>query len=509
MEPKKEMDENGDQQMDEVVISEAEPQAELSPESTSPPTPTAAVVKSGQLEAWILKLVKQLHSTTCRINTPKTTSNTQIVEPSSEENGEEGGRKARKKLGQHANNNNNVTAQPDPNQLTTTSGKSLKRGWSRRMISTIKSDRGGRRGRWWRQLYIWQPDSLHHNDHLYPVPFLYSQQYPHFQLYLHLYGRDRPDNYTTLTEAELQASGYRPDLDYSSTQRSALFMAVAVGALLAVFPLTIALNKFGSRLVFGILGYISACSTYLIPISANIGFPCILLMRVIQGVGFSACLPVMGSITSHWSTLKQNGIFIAILSSFLQIAPIFTMPISGELCTSSLGWPAVYYLHGTVCVFLFTLFILYHRNTPNKHPLIQRTELTKMMFGKVPSTVDLEGRGSLKSSFRQFHGHTIVSTIHAYLYQQGALFAYRADWYGSAISPVIMFFIKLLAGQSSDRITFISDQVKLRIYNTLSMGLMGFFFIVLGMLDPVNQKSLCLVVLITSTCILASILVVF
>lgn len=77
----------------------------------------------------------------------------------------------------------------------------------------------------------------------------------------------------------------------------------------------------------------------------------------------------------------------------------------------------------------------------------------------------------------------------------------------SAISPIIMFFIKLIAGQSSDRIKFagnkaqplfinfrfIPDVWKLRIYNTLSCGLMGVFFIVLAMLDPVDQPSLCLV----------------
>jgi hypothetical protein len=50
-------------------------------------------------------------------------------------------------------------------------------------------------------------------------------------------------------------------------------MAVAVGSLLAVFPMTLALNKFGSRMVFGILGFVSAISTLLIPVSADIGFP--------------------------------------------------------------------------------------------------------------------------------------------------------------------------------------------------------------------------------------------
>uniref|UniRef100_A0A915CW51 Major facilitator superfamily (MFS) profile domain-containing protein n=1 Tax=Ditylenchus dipsaci TaxID=166011 RepID=A0A915CW51_9BILA len=510
MEPKKEMDENGDQQMDEVVISEAEPQAELSPESTSPPTPTAAVVKSGQLEGMDPETGNYIRPPAG--STPqKPLQIPKIVEPSSEENGEEGGRKARKKLGQHANNNNNVTAQPDPNQLTTTSGKSLKEGWwSRRMISTISNksrteeeeeEDGG-------------DNCIFGNQIRFTIMIISTlclssilSNILTFNFTFICMAGDRPDNYTTLTEAELQASGYRPDLDYSSTQRSALFMAVAVGALLAVFPLTIALNKFGSRLVFGILGYISACSTYLIPISANIGFPCILLMRVIQGVGFSACLPVMGSITSHWSTLKQNGIFIAILSSFLQIAPIFTMPISGELCTSSLGWPAVYYLHGTVCVFLFTLFILYHRNTPNKHPLIQRTELTKMMFGK----------GSIYSGpGRQRKSKKVPYSA---MYRDPAIWAILVAAFGNFmgtqlslqfmptyINKVLFLPIEQTVWPQlylrSDRITFISDQVKLRIYNTLSMGLMGFFFIVLGMLDPVNQKSLCLVVLITSTCIL-------
>jgi len=34
------------------------------------------------------------------------------------------------------------------------------------------------------------------------------------------------------------------------------------------------------------------------------------------------------------------------------------MPLAGELCTSSVGWPAVYYLHGLVSILLFTLFML-------------------------------------------------------------------------------------------------------------------------------------------------------
>uniref|UniRef100_A0AC35TTV4 MFS domain-containing protein n=1 Tax=Rhabditophanes sp. KR3021 TaxID=114890 RepID=A0AC35TTV4_9BILA len=330
---------------------------------------------------------------------------------------------------------------------------------------------------------------------------------------------NKPENFTSDMDPS-QYKGYSPHLDYNSTQRSMLFMAVAVGALIAVFPMTILLNKFGSRIVFSVLGVISALSTFLIPVSANTGFYFILIMRVIQGMGFSACLPVMGSITSHWSTLKQNGIFIAILSSFLQIAPIFTMPVAGELCTSSWGWSSVYYVHGAVSIVLFTAFFCYHKDSPNKHPLVKRTELVKMMFGKGsiysgPGQQRVSKKVPVVSMYKdpaiwailvaaygnfmgtqlslQFMPTYINSVLHIPIEQTGIY---------SAISPVIMFFIKIVAGQSSDKITFISDGAKLRVYNTISMGGMGLLFISLAFMDPRENKTMCLVTLISSTCIL-------
>nr|CAD2150104.1 unnamed protein product [Meloidogyne enterolobii] len=329
----------------------------------------------------------------------------------------------------------------------------------------------------------------------------------------------RPDNFSQIN---ISSTNYDEDLDYSSAERTALFMAVAVGALLAVFPLTILLGKFGSRIVFGCLGYMSALSTLLIPIAAVNGFPYILAMRIVQGAAFSACLPVMGSITSHWSTLKQNGIFIAILSSFLQIAPLFTMPLAGELCTSSVGWPAVYYLHGLVSILLFTLFMLYHRNYPHDHPMVSRTELVKVMFNKGGSIYSGPGKQHKKSpkvpykamysdmaiwailvaSFGNFMGTQLSLQFMPTYINKVLELPISQTGMASAVSPAIMFFIKLVAGQSSDKIKFISDAAKLRLYNTLSLSAMGVLFCILAVLDPRENPSICLIVLIASTCIL-------
>lgn len=75
---------------------------------------------------------------------------------------------------------------------------------------------------------------------------------------------EKPENFSNMTgenskkfqyfinfldPSEWLELGYNPQLDYSSAERSALFMAVAIGSLLAVFPLTILLNNLGSRSV--------------------------------------------------------------------------------------------------------------------------------------------------------------------------------------------------------------------------------------------------------------------
>lgn len=65
---------------------------------------------------------------------------------------------------------------------------------------------------------------------------------------------------------------------------------------------------------------------------------------MIQGVGFAACLPVVGAVTSAWARIAENGLFNGALTSFIQIAPLITNPLAGVLCSSFGGWELVYYV---------------------------------------------------------------------------------------------------------------------------------------------------------------------
>jgi MFS family permease len=75
---------------------------------------------------------------------------------------------------------------------------------------------------------------------------------------------------------------------------------------------------------------LSAISTAFNPMAADFGVFYFIITRIGQGIPLAFCLPVIGSVTAAWSTVKYNGIFVAIANGFVQLAPVFTMPMAGR-----------------------------------------------------------------------------------------------------------------------------------------------------------------------------------
>ncbi|CAJ0603689.1 unnamed protein product, partial [Cylicocyclus nassatus] len=117
---------------------------------------------------------------------------------------------------------------------------------------------------------------------------------------------------------------------YSNDERTWLFSAVAVGALVSVVPISQAIASYGARQVFFAPGILSAISTAFIPMAAHHSLNAFLFLRVVQGMSFAACMPTVGSVTAAWASLKQNGLFICCLTTFGQISLIYAMPVSGQ-----------------------------------------------------------------------------------------------------------------------------------------------------------------------------------
>uniref|UniRef100_A0A1I8AJD3 MFS domain-containing protein n=1 Tax=Steinernema glaseri TaxID=37863 RepID=A0A1I8AJD3_9BILA len=75
----------------------------------------------------------------------------------------------------------------------------------------------------------------------------------------------------------------------------------------------------------------TSVSTALIPIAASFGFPELMIARLVQGLALTVLFPTIGAITSQWATEHEHGLFIAVLTGYIQVSSIFSTPVSASV----------------------------------------------------------------------------------------------------------------------------------------------------------------------------------
>uniref|UniRef100_A0A1I8AB15 MFS domain-containing protein n=1 Tax=Steinernema glaseri TaxID=37863 RepID=A0A1I8AB15_9BILA len=141
--------------------------------------------------------------------------------------------------------------------------------------------------------------------------------------------------------------------------------------------------------------------------------------------------------------------FIALMSCHLQFGPMFTMPVSGALCVSALGWPAIYYLHGAVTIAATILFYIIYRDSPRMHKYLARN-----------------------------YAGFIVLVLKYEVEQTG---------FATAVPYVAATLVKVVAGPFSDHATCISEKSRMIIFTIISQGCMALCFVFLAVI-PVEMS---------------------
>uniref|UniRef100_A0AC35GJI2 Major facilitator superfamily (MFS) profile domain-containing protein n=1 Tax=Panagrolaimus sp. PS1159 TaxID=55785 RepID=A0AC35GJI2_9BILA len=194
---------------------------------------------------------------------------------------------------------------------------------------------------------------------------------------------------TNTAEEDINTS---PKLEYyyNQNQKSSLMWASAIGSMIATFPFNYLYTKFGAKYVFFAAGIISTIATAFIPIAAEAGIIWFLILRFFQGISYGADFAAIGILCSRWASLKQNGVFISILTTFTHIASTITNPVSGILCESRFGWPSVYYSHAAVSLIMFILWLIFYCDDPAKHKSVSAIELEKIHRNKTETHKNME-----------------------------------------------------------------------------------------------------------------------
>ncbi|KAI6235251.1 hypothetical protein M3Y95_00031600 [Aphelenchoides besseyi] len=296
----------------------------------------------------------------------------------------------------------------------------------------------------------------------------------------------------------------REATQFTAKERSILTSAVAASALVANFVVVALVNRFGIRTIFATCGLISAIATLFLPTAIYSGFYYTLAARCFQGIAFASNFPAIGAFTMKYSYFKQSGLFVSVLVAYVQLSPALTMPISGQLCESSMKWPSVFYAHGGTGLLLFALFALFYRNSPNKHPYVGNVELNKIAIGKstlskkeqrnIPYGAILKTVSVWAIWIAAIGNFTTVNMLFLYspTYMNRVLhFPVHSSGISSALAPLAQFCLKLFAGWTSDKVQFLGETNKLRAYNSVAFFGSAICMVVLAFF-PTTLPYVCL-----------------
>ncbi|VDK84477.1 unnamed protein product [Litomosoides sigmodontis] len=191
------------------------------------------------------------------------------------------------------------------------------------------------------------------------------------------------------------------------------------------------------------------------------------------------------------------------------------MPMSGLLCSTSQGWPSVFYVHAVITLICLVLWCILYRDQPGDARWISVYELTLINDGKTDKkTKESDEKLPIRMIFQALPVWAIwiAALGNMYSIQMVVVFAptYISQVLGlpivsvgltAALPTLLQFVVKMFAGTASDKITSLTETTKVRLFNTIAFLGMGIFLIALAY-TPADRTTVALIFLISSTTIL-------
>ncbi|PAV77276.1 hypothetical protein WR25_22898 isoform B [Diploscapter pachys] len=286
---------------------------------------------------------------------------------------------------------------------------------------------------------------------------------------------------------------------FTRSDKTLIYSAVAIGSLLAVVPISLLISKSGCRKVFFACGLLSAIATCGIPFVAADNLMLFLVMRFLQGAAFASCMPTAGAATASWAPIIQHGFFISTFTTFPILGSVIAMPVAGILCTSPLGWKAVYFLLTGFTLFVFGVWVVLFRDYPENHKLVNKSELLRISHGKnlsdcsksdekdpVPYGKIVLTPSILGVCIGAIGDFLSIQLIHVFspIYIRNVLqYSVHETGFAAGLPVFLQLLVKIFGGLSSDLLRCMSETTKLRIFNTISMWVSGAFLLSLAFVN--------------------------
>uniref|UniRef100_A0A915E4K0 Major facilitator superfamily (MFS) profile domain-containing protein n=1 Tax=Ditylenchus dipsaci TaxID=166011 RepID=A0A915E4K0_9BILA len=265
-----------------------------------------------------------------------------------------------------------------------------------------------------------------------------------------------------------------PVYPFTENQKAILMWSMAMGTLFSALPISWLYTIYGARYVLFAALVLSAVSTALFPLAASLGFGVLALLRLLQGVSYAADFAALGMLISKWASLKQNAIFLSVVSSYSPASSMITNSVS------------VVFL----AVWLANGLLQFCSNNPQQSQFVSKKEVECINRDKSEEHINMTKfvpyRAILKSKLMWIVWLNAFADLCSgawTLMYQPSYFKYVLKYsveeagFLTAIPTMLYLPLKIISGIASDKITFMSERTKMIICNTISVGFPGLAYL--------------------------------
>ncbi|GBN14171.1 Putative inorganic phosphate cotransporter [Araneus ventricosus] len=167
------------------------------------------------------------------------------------------------------------------------------------------------------------------------------------------------------------------EFDWSPAIQGYIHGSGFMGYVIALMPGGILAETYGAKIIVlsGLL--LSTASHLLSPLAARSSSYLMITVQFLRGLG-QGCIPAAQSVLStNWFPKSERGFLNSLIMTGYSFGAVTSGLLSGAMCSSSFfgGWPSVYYIYGTLGLFLCLCFYIFVFESPMCHPRISHAEL--------------------------------------------------------------------------------------------------------------------------------------
>ena len=190
-------------------------------------------------------------------------------------------------------------------------------------------------------------------------------------------------NYVDRATLSMAAPAMRKDLGIDAVLMGFAFSAFGWSYTALQIPGGWILDRYGSRLVYGIGLFLWSIFTFL---QGAVGFfegatafVILFALRFLMGIGEAPAFPANARLTTMWFPNHERGTAAAIFNSGQYFALAAFNPLMGVLLVT-FGWPSVFYSMGLVGIILSASWFKIIRD-PRNHPRVNQAEIDYIQKG--------------------------------------------------------------------------------------------------------------------------------